>query len=224
MTTLVNSHSHSQKISGFTLVELLIAITLMGIILVILFAGLRLATRSWEGVESKNSATERFRVINHLFRHQIRSLSLPFYMVPNRGRVLAFSGSEQSISFVAPFLEELDLGGLYWITYELTYKDGEATLVMYWRPYRPNEQQINNSDQEILLENISTIRFSYFGALNQNLGSNWYSYWDNPTQPPQLVQLKIETNDMEWPEIVAKIQVDPQNTMGGGAGAIRFGR
>ncbi|CAB1274319.1 prepilin-type N-terminal cleavage/methylation domain-containing protein [Candidatus Nitrosacidococcus tergens] len=224
MITYQGSHFHTQKVSGFTLVELLIAITLMGIIIVILFAGLRLATRSWEGVENKNSTTERFRVINHLFRRQIRSLSLPFYIAPNRGRALAFFGSEQSISFVAPFLEDLDLGGLYWITYELTYKDGESALVMYWRPYRPNEQQINNSDREVLLENISAIHFSYFGALNQNLRPNWYNYWDNPNQPPQVIQLKIEANDVEWPGIVAKIQTDPQNTMGGGAGAIRFGR
>ncbi|NEX17237.1 MAG: general secretion pathway protein GspJ, partial [Halochromatium sp.] len=35
---------------GFTLVELLIALSLIGIITLLLFSGLRLGSRSWEAV------------------------------------------------------------------------------------------------------------------------------------------------------------------------------
>ena len=42
-------HRHRSE-AGFTLIELLVALTLLGLISVVLFGGLRFGTRAWEVV------------------------------------------------------------------------------------------------------------------------------------------------------------------------------
>ena len=41
------------RVAGFTLLELLIAMSLLGFILALLFAGMRLGARSWDAGEAR---------------------------------------------------------------------------------------------------------------------------------------------------------------------------
>ena len=50
MSRLHGTHA-PQTQRGFTLLELLISLTLLGLILVLLFGGLRLSVRSWDSVQ-----------------------------------------------------------------------------------------------------------------------------------------------------------------------------
>jgi general secretion pathway protein J len=217
---------------GFTLVELLIAITLVGIILVILFSSLRLSTRSWEAAEKKTQSVEKFRVIDGLFRRQIRELKLLFYNDPEQGPVLTFSGTSKSMKFVAPLLTHLGLGGLYWIAYDVVKEGDKSRLIMNWQPYRPNEQneqQVGRPEQEVLLDAVEEVAFSYFGGEMAGGKPEWHDRWENPQQPPQLVRMEVRTNGIQWPQLVARIQIDPRDSKnaavggGGGQGFVDFG-
>ncbi|BAW79526.1 general secretion pathway protein J [Candidatus Nitrosoglobus terrae] len=207
------------------MVELLIAITLVGIILVILFSSLRLSTRSWEAAEQKTQSIEKFRVIDSLFRRQLRELKLLFYHDPEQGSVITFWGSSNSMRFVAPLLTHLGLGGLYWITYKVVKKGKTSQLIMNWQPYRPNEPLTDQPEQEVLLDAIDSVRFSYFGGnMAMGEGFQWREGWENLQQAPQLVRLKISTEGIQWPQLVARIQVDPRDSsQAPGGGGIGFG-
>jgi general secretion pathway protein J len=208
-------------------VELLIAMTLVGIILVILFSSLRLSTRSWESAEEKIQLAEEFRVIDGLFRRQIRELKLLFYDDPEKGSLLTFSGTSKGMRFVAPLLTRLGLGGLYWITFQVAEEDGESRLVMNWQPYRPAGQgEAGRPEQEVLLKAVEGVAFSYFGGRMAGGEPGWRDRWEDPQQPPQLVRLQVRAKNIEWPQLVARIQIDPRdsrNAIGGGQHFIDFG-
>ena len=55
---------------GFTLIELLIAITLLGLLMVMLTGGLRLGTRAWDVGETRLANTARLQATQD-FRWQL---------------------------------------------------------------------------------------------------------------------------------------------------------
>ncbi|ABA57269.1 general secretion pathway protein J [Nitrosococcus oceani ATCC 19707] len=215
---------------GFTLVELLIAMTLVGMILVILFSALRLSTRSWEATEKRLAAVEKVRAIEGLFRRQIREQKLLFYSDPERGQVATFAGTPNTMQFVAPLLTRLGLGGLYWIIFEVIQEGGESRLVMRWWPYRPaGQQEVEEREEEVLLKAVETATFSYFGREVGGTIPEWRGHWENPQEPPQLVRVEVHTQNGAWPELVVPIRTEPsEGGIGGGLGmgghpAIDFG-
>jgi len=72
---LISETTGSCPDRGFTLVELLIALSLIGLITLLLFSGLRLGTRAWEGVETTADRTAELRVArNFLERALVQAL------------------------------------------------------------------------------------------------------------------------------------------------------
>jgi general secretion pathway protein J len=206
---------------GFTLVELLIAMALIGMILVIVFSGLRLSTRSWEAAEQKLQEIEKVRVVENLFRRQIHEARLLFYNDPDAGRALNFTGTSQTMQFVAPLLARIGLGGLYWITFEVVNSGGEARLLMTWRPYRPGEQSLLTQEPEVVLEGMEEIAFSYFGIEAGEEMPLWHYDWTSLEQPPQLVRLSVRAQDRVWPDVLVNFRTTPLES--GGAGGFGFG-
>ena len=100
---------------GFTLVELLIAIALTGLILVILFSGFRIASRSWDAVELRSARNAELRLVRGFIQRSLRQLRGVSYDSPDGSRQL-FSGERQAVEFVTPMTGYLGLGGLYILT------------------------------------------------------------------------------------------------------------
>lgn len=93
---------------GFTLVELLIALVLIAIITVLMFSGLRLGSRAWEGVETVSERVADLRVAHNFFDRTLRqtqqhSLVFDGTMVP------VFAGDAESLELVAPLSEHVGI-------------------------------------------------------------------------------------------------------------------
>ena len=68
----IENHSSS----GFTLLELLISLTILAVIVVIVFGALRVGVRAWEKGEKDIDARQRHRIVLDLFKRQLTSISL----------------------------------------------------------------------------------------------------------------------------------------------------
>ena len=73
--------------SGFTLLELLIAITLMGLILVVLYSGLRLGLNSSESGGQRAEATDRLRLVHEFLRRQLAQSMTVYQANDNKEQV-----------------------------------------------------------------------------------------------------------------------------------------
>ncbi len=103
--------------AGFTLVELLVAMTLLAFLSIALFGGLRFGARSWEAVIDSSAERDRIASTQTFLRDRIGQLTLP-----GAGRLRDIDddrrliGGSNWVEFVAPWLSALSLGGLYRFT------------------------------------------------------------------------------------------------------------
>ncbi len=63
----------SRRVAGFTLLEVLIATSILGIMMVLLFGSMRICIRSWEAGEAHMQKVSRMTVIQNFFRSHLRS-------------------------------------------------------------------------------------------------------------------------------------------------------
>ena len=122
---------HRQR--GFTLLELLIAMTLMGLVLGLLYGGLRLGARSWDAGEQRAERINEMQAVHDFIRRQIRQ-SLEVFRNTRQGRVLAFQGESRRLLIVAPMFEYLGQGGLYYIEFDVLQDVDGDVLRMRWHP------------------------------------------------------------------------------------------
>lgn len=196
---------------GFTLVELLVAVTLLGLISLVLFGGLRFGTRAWE---SGNAAAERLseiEIVRSLVRRQIAQATIPGSTSKRAREFTAFEGESDRIRFVAPALGRVGVGGLY--RFELALRDAEEgqNLELSWRLFRPDEavefdrEPTETSGRRALLEGIEQATFDYYGSLEPTRSAEWYDRWEEAKRLPSLVSLKItfsEGDRRTWPDLL----------------------
>lgn len=98
------SNNNSQRVTGFTLVELLLAITLMSILLGLTYTGLRAAARSSERGEIMLAAGGEMRASHQFVRRQINQmLPLSFAVTDDSDAIrIVFVGDAKHIQYVAP--------------------------------------------------------------------------------------------------------------------------
>ncbi|MBM3801029.1 MAG: prepilin-type N-terminal cleavage/methylation domain-containing protein [Acidimicrobiia bacterium] len=121
--------------TGFTLMELLVSITLMGLIAVAIHSGFRLSMTSWERSEEALQRQRTLSFVFDLISRQVGSI-VPFYSrqqvdgVPID--VLLFQGSARGVRFVSSFSSEgRSAGGLRLVEYFLADSptgEGKALL------------------------------------------------------------------------------------------------
>lgn len=192
---------------GFTLLELLIAMTLMGIVLVLLYSGLRLGMRSWDAGEQRVEDVNEIRLVEDFIRRQLRQSISVYRQDETQGRVVVFSGESQRITLVAPLLNHLGLGGLYLIQLQVVASDGMEQLQMRWRPYRPGDDRDDPSitEQTILLDDIVNVQWAYYGSPANDQQPQWHAQWQDSSQRPVLVRLDLNIHGTPWPSLVAAL-------------------
>lgn len=192
---------------GFTLIELLVAITLFGLIAVLLFGGLRFGTRAWEaGIASSDRVAEVHLAQNFLRRQ----LSQARDIAPKEARALAeapFEGMRQEMSFVSVLPDHIAVGGLYRLSVYVSGEVGRKRLVASWRLLRSEAGGPGQGEPEetVLLERIEDVEFSYLAPGEDGAAGLWRNGWQEEDGLPQLVRIRVEFADGDsryWPELV----------------------
>ncbi|MDX1606525.1 MAG: prepilin-type N-terminal cleavage/methylation domain-containing protein [Candidatus Competibacterales bacterium] len=196
--------SHAQ--CGFTLLELLIAMSLLGLLVGVLYGGLDTGIRSWERGLSQSARVNEMRLVSGFLRTQLRQSRTVYLNDPDRGRVVFFDGTEDSLGWVAPMLGYLGRGGLYDVRLDRIEQGDEAMLRLRWRPYRLDADLDDVLDPEaeeetVLLEQVSEFVVRYYGSPEPGQDPSWQSHWDNPAQRPALVSIALVVAGRQWPTL-----------------------
>ncbi len=194
---------------GFTLLELLIAMTLMGMILVMVYGGLRLGMRSWEAGQVRVEAVDDMRLVQEFIRRQLRQTVVTFRSDGFGERVVAFEGDAAQLNLVAPMLAYLGLGGLYFIQFDVIQENETDHLRVRWWPFRADGfEDDDESEESILLSDVSDFEWSYFGSEESGQDPEWYQRWESQTQYPRLVRLRLDVGGEPWPDLVVAISTN----------------
>ena len=193
------------KQSGFTLLELLIAMTLMGLVLVIVYSGLNIGMRSWDAGTERAERTEELRLVEDFIRRRLSESVGVFRQDPEEGSVVVFEGDESGLTLVTPMLAQLGLGGLYLVRFGVAEGNEGARLSMRWEPYRPEGEEPAEGEETVLVNRVSGAQWGYFGADEPDAEPRWHERWSNPDERPSLVRLYLEVEGEPWPALVAAL-------------------
>lgn len=171
---------------GFTLVEVMITLTILGFILLMIFGVFRLGLSAWEKGESLKDDQQRARITSQLIARQVKSM-VPYKIKTRKaeGDYLAFEGKARSVKFVSALpLKISQSQGLVYVHYEFQ-RNGreEGALLLY-------EQRVLNRDfmkdpakEETgipLMERLQEVRFEYYREedTQKNETGEWVEEWN----------------------------------------------
>lgn len=218
---------------GFTLVELLIALSLMALILLLLFSGLRLGSRAWEGVEQVVTRHAEERIARRLLLGSLNQ-ARPVEAVFEDARRPVFAGDDQRLELVAPLAEQVGIGGLYLLRFSLEDVAGRPALVMTrwllhpdvlvgtaeippWVPLAeagPIALDMGTIGQDSaagaygsrqLLTAITGFEIAYYGVLPGDDEADWVTEWIDQAELPERVRIHLATDSGVWPELIATL-------------------
>jgi len=227
MKTAFNKLS-SMRARGFTLVELLLAITLMSILLGLTYSGLRAATRSSQRGEILLAAGGELRASHQFMRRQLNQmLPLSFAETDDLQPLrIVFQGDATYIKYVAPMPGYLGSGGPQVQLIEVVNGDNGEFVVQFSHALLQGftEDRLYERDPVILLEKVSSAGFEFLGRDEDGELTGWSTTWDTEEILPVAVRLDLEFSEglnLRWPDLAAGVRVDEQSLQSLGAGANR---
>ena len=129
-----------QNRQGFTLIEVLISITLIGVIMVLIFGGLRISVNAWETGEKNIDASQHQQVVLDLMRRQLASMRAAVIETSDE-RKLGFSGGPSSMAYISSYA--MAPGNFYGDVY-----------VRYWVEDAGNRYILKMYENNTLFENF----------------------------------------------------------------------
>lgn len=177
---------------GLTLVEMLVAMALMGMIATLLAGSLRTGVRAWEAGAGESERLERLVVVQNLLRQQIEAV------MAGAGGQPALSGGQAQMAFVAP--ERMaGLGGLAALTLRL---EGDR-LLLDVSPLFP-DGSTGEERTEPLLDGVREADFAYYGAEAPGQSARWLRQWQERPDLPVMVRIDLSLANGDWPPLLVR--------------------
>lgn len=204
----------TRRQTGFSLVEVVLAITLLGIIMALAYSGFRASTRATHSAEEAIERNNRVRVVHQFVRQQLaRALPLAMFENDERERII-FEGESERVRFVAPMPGYLSYGGPYVQEFRLEAGDNGRDLVFSYamlNGFEPEGAAMEANESVVLLEGIDDGEFSYIGFDEDGEIGDWDTLWETPTRVPLAVTIDLrpdESTRMEWPRLATPLRID----------------
>jgi len=203
---------------GFTLLELLISLTILGVIVVIIFGAFRIGIRAWEKGEKDVESRQRQRIVLDLIKRQLASICLREVKDANQ-QALLLKGDNKSIEFVSyiPMVPGNQFGTVY-VKYMVKPEDGgEREQLVFWEKNivllnkETDMNDLHEDDFFVLFPRVQSIVFEYLKGRTDEETWQWQQTWDQTIDEgfPRAIRV-ILMEDIERAPIyvIARIELE----------------
>jgi len=188
--------------AGFTLMEVLLATSLLAAALALAFGILRAAGATVARGEAMAERNERIRAVSVFLRDRIGGADgLVFGFDASSGRSLRFVGDAQAMRFVADVPAYFDRGGPR--LHELQVRGGQSRrLEVAFRQLRAGQALPALRSPEPLAAKLAEVRFAYRTLAPDGRPGPWQDAWATPDALPPQVRVRIRDAQGPWPDMV----------------------
>ncbi len=194
--------------AGFTLVEIVVAVTLVALMAVGLWAALRISVLSWSRGSDFVDANQRNRTVLDLVQKQMASiygLVAPIDPQTGGGIYPIFAGAETSLQFISlNSLRFQENPGLTMVSYDVA-GDRTGTYALMEREERylgldPSQQNLLDRKDEqatTLFPNLVSFKFEYFDPGTADQPAQWVTNWNaqETRRLPEAISMTMVSRD-----------------------------
>lgn len=198
---------------GFTLVELVVALVLLGAMMSLLYSGITFALRSWDAGDANGRRTADRRIGENFLRRELTE-TFPLRWKDPMALRFAFEGGDHVLRFVSSRPAGIAQGGLALVAIDVEddpEHPGTSNLVMRRVLADPDAAGFTALDPvkpSILIEDVKSAEFAYFGAENDFAEPRWFAQWPYPARMPEVVRVHMEAADgTRLPDVVVKLML-----------------
>jgi len=186
--------------AGFSLVELLVAFTVLGLLFALLQDGFLLGHRVWERANLRAAARiEPVEGVQQYLRERL-TRAYPAWR-PVGDPQIDFLGEPQRVAFEATPSDALRPATRQRHVLALNDVGG---LEIAWRP-DTDRTPIGVYQRTVLMDGVAALRISYFGATGYDRVPRWRESWRGQIRPPQAVRIQVAFaagDPRIWPDLV----------------------
>ncbi|MDY6972447.1 MAG: type II secretion system protein [Thermodesulfobacteriota bacterium] len=202
---------------GFTLLELMISLTIVGLIAAIIFGALRVGVRAWEKGERDVESRQRERIVLDLLKRQLASVYLQ-PIISEGQQPFFLRGDSSSMEYVSqtPIVPSNEFGMVY-VKYVVREEDGDdgERLTFFEKNISLIDKDTNlgELDEDAFLElfpAIENIEFEYMRWQTDQEPLEWEEEWDPEAEKgfPRAVRITFQVDDEKAPVyVIARIDV-----------------
>ncbi len=173
---------------GFTLIEVMVSLAIIGLIATLMFSGLRVGIDTWERGSAKIRELEERSRVEGLLRRQLSLASATEFSGEN-GAVVLFTGDSHRLEFVSRY--SLFDGTTDARKIDYVVDDGRFTYSEHFLfDYRPGA--IIDTERRTLAE-FSEVDFRYL-ATDRDGRAEWIENWGLGDGLPRAVQVRIDND------------------------------
>ncbi len=200
---------------GFTLIELVLALSIVAIMVTMLFGGLRVGLRAWQRGEERAAVLQHARSVTQLLQEALGGIyayrGRADQDTPGAGEVLLFQGEAERLSFVTVSPPVSLPAAIAFVAVTLSMDAGNAPGLAIREKALPNFNPFETVTPSVVDPTITAIRFRYLRD-----DGTWEETWDGPEEHmvPRAVEVTLTamTNGrvQQAPPITVPIRVNSQ--------------
>lgn len=210
-----------KRTAGFTLIELVVAMSLATLVSLLAYGGLQVAMGAWHAADLRQREMEGNYLTESLLRRLMESPEVVSVRDEEDEQQIAFRGDERGLIFVAQLPALDDSEQLYWV--QLLQEKQFSTEGQRWQllmRYMPMVEMRSmdwkllmdslafEGEEKVLLENQPrALRFAYLEQLAEG-GSEWQVEWRQRQNLPSLIRV---TPARRKQGALAELVVAPRN-------------
>lgn len=204
---------------GFTLLEMLVGLTLLGVLLILIYSALNIGLRAWDTGDQRASEASHQRIVQSFLRRELGQVfPIRWRGIPESR--IAFEGAKKELKFVTALNlgAAIKEGGLQWGHLYLADdpeegQDGRRRQSLFLKREVFDLQAkdwdgLGRAKSTRLIAGVKEIEIAYFGAENDTSDPKWMDEWNQPLRMPLLVKISIKTDlGRDVPELVVALKL-----------------
>ena len=205
---------------GFTLLELLVVMTLLSVIMIGLVSALRTMAQTESRIDARLAHLDEIRVARSFLQQTLGRVSAARVDAPGATgkKVTSFVATPDSLTWVGIMPARPDVGGRHYFRLGLEDNATGRELVLRFVPWTSDLvlPDWSKADSRVLISGIQQVKVQAQGLPPQNRSAaepwpkDWQNGWPVADVLPEQVRLSLSDANGDWPDWTLALHALPQ--------------